>query len=49
MKHTLAGTCAALSIFSGHTASLALFKKGQFKCGIKQDKLPRLSLYPKCG
>ena len=27
MKHTLAGACAALFIFSGHTALLALFNR----------------------
>ena len=44
MKHTMAGACAALFIFLETLLLLALFN-----CGTKQGKLPRLSLYPKCG
>jgi len=48
MKHTLAGACAALFIFPDKLLFL-VYSTGLFKCGNKQGKLPRLSLYPKCG
>ena len=48
MKHTLAGACDALIIFLD-TPLCWLCSTGLFKCGIKQGKLLRLSLYPKCG
>ena len=48
MKHTLAGACAALFIFPDKLLFLVC-STGLFKCGNEQGKLPRLSLYPKCG
>jgi hypothetical protein len=48
MKHTLAGACAALFIFP-EKLLFPVCSTGLFKCGNKQGKLPRLSLYPKCG
>lgn len=48
MKQTLAGACAALFIFPDKLLFLVC-STGLFKCGNKQGKLPRLSLYPKCG
>ena len=48
MKHTLAAACAALFIFPDKLLFLVC-STGLFKCGNKQGKLPRLSLYPKCG